>query len=498
MLEKDQIKSSINISNAEVSDLLDTHFFKDLKKNKYDIKEKEARTLLTFTRFDLAFKLVYLDLIDREPLVARKIYLDHIRAFTLGRFKEPGNSEKNSATSYINEFDKIYDNLKNNGFDIKKSVLPLSKNFSIANGAHRLASAIKLNIPIKYANIACDDQIYDYNFFFSRNIPQASLDLAALKFIEHSKNCFLAFVWPAAKGGENQIGNLIPNIVYKSEVTLNQNGAHNLLSQIYANEHWVGSVEENFPGTKSKTVKCFPYYSPVRLIVFQADDLNDVLLLKQKVRSIFDIGKHSIHITDNHNETLMLAKQLFNRNSIHFLNHAEPRNFLSTHSNLQYVHNLLTDRNIKYDNVLLTGDIILSVYGIKETKTSFSELPEFLLYADAGSKKISNLNSLCDNKSRQSLIYDPQNYFYFQNLKFLSLPKLYDCKQQLGAPIDPLDLKIIHNLIHKRISATVFGNAMQYLIYSRILIRARLVTLSKRLGVYLIMKSLYNILSKRR
>jgi hypothetical protein len=71
--------------------LIEPHFYKDLQKESYEILSIEAKKLLTFTRFDLAFKLFYLDMIGKNKKLAKDVYIEHIRAFSLGKFIEPGN-----------------------------------------------------------------------------------------------------------------------------------------------------------------------------------------------------------------------------------------------------------------------------------------------------------------------------------------------------------------------------------------------------------------------
>ena len=61
-------------------------------------------------------------------------------------------------------------------------------------------------------------------------------------------------MWPTAVGKDEELEKLIPNIVYRKKIYLNPNGAHNLLSQIYFGESWLGSVENNFAG---KSKECF-------------------------------------------------------------------------------------------------------------------------------------------------------------------------------------------------------------------------------------------------
>ena len=226
--------------------LIEPHFIKDLVFDNYKIKTIKATKLLTHNRFDIAFKLIYLELREKNLALAKEIYKDHIRAFTLNKFTEPGNKDKNSLVKFIADFENTFHDIKINGFDNNKSILPLSKDNSIANGAHRISSSIFLNKSVNVVNINSDNHNYNYKFFYNRNVPGLFLDFAAEKFVEYSNSVYIAFVWPTAKGYDKELEKLIPSIVYRKEISLNITGAHNLLSQIYYGEKWLGNFNNNF------------------------------------------------------------------------------------------------------------------------------------------------------------------------------------------------------------------------------------------------------------
>ena len=48
--------------------LIEPHFIKDLVHNDYKIKTIKAKNLLTHNRFDIAFKLLYLELREKSAL----------------------------------------------------------------------------------------------------------------------------------------------------------------------------------------------------------------------------------------------------------------------------------------------------------------------------------------------------------------------------------------------------------------------------------------------
>ena len=98
----------MNIVTNKLKTLIESHFHKYLSKDNYKVYEKDSRSLLTNNRLDISFKLFYLKYKSKNPKLAEEIYKRHIEAFTLGKFIEPGNKDKNSFSKYLDEFHKIY------------------------------------------------------------------------------------------------------------------------------------------------------------------------------------------------------------------------------------------------------------------------------------------------------------------------------------------------------------------------------------------------------
>lgn len=471
---------------------VEKHFQESLNKENYKIKKTKAINLLTHTRFDLAFKLLYLEMMDKDVRFAKEIYKDHIRAFSLGKFTEPGNEEKNSIERFIEEFHKTFKDIKNNGFDNSKTLIPLSKNDSIANGAHRIASAIYLNKDVECVQIDTANHIYDYKFFYSRNVPSEMLDVVATKFVEYADNVHMAFLWPTAKGNDKEIEKVIPNIVYRKEMTLTPNGAHNLLSQIYYGEEWLGSVEDDFRGSKGKLVECFKTFEPLRIIAFQANSLDDVLKIKDKVREIFNVGKHSIHITDTKEEAIRVARVVFNDNSIHFLNYAKPNRYISTHTKIDKFKEFIVKNELDVNDVVLDSGIVLSAYGLRESSDIdyFVDDNEKLKYHNEELEYHDEELEYHDEEKLE-LIYNPKNYFYFNDFKFISFNQLYKMKQNRAEEKDKNDFKMMEALIENDRFKKIVNKWKQNIYYAKIKIKSKCIELLKKIGLYEITKNIY-------
>jgi hypothetical protein len=486
------------INKRRLEELIEPHFFSDLKDEGYAVNRIKSNWLLTSNRFDLAFKLLYLEMKGKGVGFSKEFYQKHIGALSLGKFTEPGNEKKNSIENFIKEFDKTFENIQTNGFDEQRTLIPLSKNGSIANGSHRVASAIFLDKDVKSVKIDTDNHIYDYRFFQERGMSSNVLDVVATKFISYSTNTHIAFIWPSAVGHDKEVESLIPNIVYRKSVQLSKNGAHNLLSQIYFGEEWLGSVEDNFKGAEGKLVECFKNDRPVRVIAFHADSLNYVAKIKDEIRKIFNIDKHSVHITDTKDETDRAARTVFNDNSVHFLNHAMPNKYVSTHNKVADFKVFISNRDVRHDDVLLDGSMVLSAYGIREAN-------DIDYFANDNSKvDIQNDAFECHDSElkyhdieKLSLIHNPQYYFYFNDIKFVSFEQVYKMKKNRNETKDIADCKMMEALLENNKTKAMLNKFRQFFYYQKIKTRVSLIKFLRLVGLHSTLKFLYGLMVKK-
>lgn len=482
---------------SDILPLIDSFYQEDLTLDSYEVQSPLAIKFLTSFRFDLAFKLLYLEMRDKNAQFSKRIYQEHIRAFSLGKFYEPGNVEKNSIDKYFIEFERTFNDIKNNGFDSKKSLVPMSSAGNILNGSHRVASAIMLKERVKSIVLNRTCPVYDYDFFYKLNVSESTLDVVATKFIEYAENTYMAFIWPTAQGRDEDIKDIIPNVVYRKKIQLNFNGAHNLLSQIYYGEQWLGSEENDFKGSKAKLLQCFKNLNPVRVIAFQASSLEDVSRIKDEVRDIFNVGKHSIHITDTKEESVRLARVVFNKNSIEFLNNARPNKYASTHKLIDKFKCFLVENGINNSDSVLDGGIVLSAYGLRESSDIdylLSDLAEVNFCGD----ELDNHNDMLKfhKKSKEELIYDPKNYFYFNGLKFVSLERLYVMKKNRAEKKDLNDCAIMKSFKEKRKFEVYFQKLKQSFYYNKLKIKNNMRRFLKATRVYGPIKKIISFVRK--
>lgn len=482
---------------------------KNLIKNKIDqnifdeinseIQINELMPSLSYNRFDLAFKLLYLEAITSNKSVNYvDMYEDHIRAFSLGSYTEPGQEEeKNSIGKYKDIFNSLYDDIRMNGYDEGKSLVPLAIDGSILNGAHRTSISIFLKKRIKVVQTQLPPLSYDYNFFYKRNVSNSVLDKVATKFIESSSDTYIAFIWPTAKGKDLELEKLFPNIVYKKELKLNANGAHNLLSQIYEGESWLGTVENNFSGVVNKLVECFKTFDPVRVVAFQAESLDKVLQIKENVRTAFGVGKHSIHITDTHEEAIRTARCVFNDNGIHFLNYAKPNKYLTFSKKINRFTCFLKQNNALKSDFVLDSSITLEAYGLRQAK----DIDYLSCSEEGGFEVMKDINSHDEELryhkvKKEDLIYNSDNFFYFRDLKFVSFLKLYHFKKMRAEEKDINDCLIMEALVENNNAKRRIASFKQLLLYKRIMLKHKVFIFMQKTSFYKLARLVYRFFKK--
>ena len=97
----------------------------------------------------------------------KKVYLDHIKSFN--NFMEP-DGRKNNPNDFVKSFNNLIDSVKKGGID--KTIIPVTKNGEIIDGAHRLSIALYLNLKIHFAIFDLLDANYGKDFFINRGFNQ--------------------------------------------------------------------------------------------------------------------------------------------------------------------------------------------------------------------------------------------------------------------------------------------------------------------------------------
>lgn len=143
-------------------------------------------------------------------------------------------------------------------------------------------------------------------------------------FLKIKENCYMACLWPAADFSkteevEKELRS-IGRILYTRDVYLTFQGLRNFMIQIYGHQAWAGNRENHYKGVQGKAAMCYMEGKPVRTYLFEAKCPEEVIEVKEKIRNLLGLKKHSIHISDDRCETAEIVKLLYHQNAVDYLN----------------------------------------------------------------------------------------------------------------------------------------------------------------------------------
>ena len=211
-------------------------------------------------------------------------------------------------------FDNLIHQFKLGEFDGNISLVPITEDKVILDGAHRISALAYFNKTAQVAVIKNrkPKAKFDYNYFKNRGLDWATMDTIALEMAHWLPNLYVACLWPKNKD-KSKAKACISNhfkVAYEKKIKTDLASFTRLIARVYANQPWVKEPES----LNDKSLNCFGFNGEIEFVFFTADSLEDVLTVKDEIRDIYGDGKHSIHITDNATETWQIASFLLDPN----------------------------------------------------------------------------------------------------------------------------------------------------------------------------------------
>lgn len=415
-----------------------------------------AKNLFKWNRFDLPIKHLFLKFYNKgiKSSFGEDIYKEHLKLWN--NFKEYNNPNKNTYESFKTDFINIFNDVKNDKFDWSKSPVITDIDGFLLNGSHRTSAAYALNKSLDYIQGSEQNRdgqkVCDYKMFNSLGLSQEYQDEAALELIRINPKHLIINLFPSATHNRNLVENIITKycgISYKKDIWLNDTGAFNYTLQLYKGEKWAGDWSNNFGGFRHKARLCFTNQTnPMTVYLVNLSDLDIARQIKEEIRGLYSIGNHSVHINDTPEETLRLARCIFNKNSIHFLNNSQLQHYPKFLSQLDYYENYIKSKNLNFEDYCITASGVLSLYGLREGND--------LDYLHFNSPKIIGHQEIHSHneygigrysKNIDDIIFNPTNHFYYGNLKVVSLDIVKRLKEKRGEEKDKIDLQLINKIL---------------------------------------------------
>ena len=356
----------------------------------------DARKLLTALRFDLPAKTLYARHREKgvEEFFAKSVYEHHLEVWGGFTEKEP---VKNNLDDFYEAYHTVLEDIKTNGFDTKKSSIPVDADHRLLNGSHRVAAAIHYKKPVvckvsppNAGQLSCTSEY----FLYKKDIVPTGLridiaDAMALEYAKLKKNIFVASLYQHTFKHLNEIVSVFfrhdASIVYAKDITLTEPGKINYIISAYSDETWIGNEDNGYPGAHNQANLNFSQGAAVKVVLFECHGLEQAAKIKSAIRQIVGVGKPSIHITDTQQQGWRNATIAFHEPTLNFINTSKMGAFNSSK---------IRQFSKEARQVIQNSDL---------------ELEDFCV-GPAG-----------ESVTKKEIIYDPKSHFYLHGIKFTSL-----------------------------------------------------------------------------
>ncbi len=368
--------------------------------------------LITPTRFDNMAKYIYAKYYNLHVKSSwpAQVYLESMR---FGCNMKDRISNKYGDHDFIKAFNKTIDSIQQHGFDPSKSTIAIGQDGDIVDGAHRLTTCLLFGHKVVGVRSTIKKPAGRATFFRHNGLgfDEKYLDFMALHYCEIKKNTYIALTFQRAAvqviSAFEDFINKHGEIVYEKQIHINQQGLRNL---ILTQRLWAIDGDHDtiaLSNTQTIKVSLFECYDATALEAFASTF--------SKQENLFFLNTHS-------DSTLSVARMLFNNNSINFLNNAEPETIKALNSIVETSKTRYQELAIHSETHCFYIPNILSpmVRGTHEVVT----LPRDHDFKTLKRAEVYDLLPVDYSKivptatSYDDIIFNPLNYFFFNDVKF--------------------------------------------------------------------------------
>jgi hypothetical protein len=290
----------------------------------------------------------------------------------------------------------------------------------------------------------------------------------------------IAIVFPSAADPQPAIDKFtaIADIVYRKDIAMTPLRGGALLQQIYLGQPWLNQ-QGTEAGFYHKQQKCFPRKGVMTILLLDIKDAARLRMAKEDIRKFYNLGNHSLHTTDSVEETLRVARTLFNPNSLEVLSlNAVGDRF---HQSLLAYRDWLFTHGIDAEDACIDSGAVLAALGLRDSGDI-----DFLYRGNAAALPPLPHKVECHNAAVGSLLPhpiadildDPRLHFWYMGVKFCAPDVVIAMKRRRGEAKDRRDIRLLaarRRGTFARTFATIHALARQkaYTYYAHANYRAR-------------------------
>lgn len=391
--------------------------------------------LIYKNRIDIVIGIEYVDFYENKYQTDFFIdlHINHKLAFNGLKDKRCVGKKK-----HLKRFNKIIKSIKDKQTNlIEIHVHNYNDEYWVTNGFHRTSTLSYYNLP-KNLRITCDEKPpsqgwYPTNIFFFKNrgykLKYCNYTmLNFLKYYQKDFDCIIHF--QNSTDLSIEILNILKeHEIYNIDISIEDfknNFKNNFIELLYHNEKWCRNG-----GSQDKALPCFYDGNSLKLYFIEKQDSNTLNLLHSYLTD-----NNNIHIPYNQKECNRLL-DLLNYNTLLFMDKIS--SLYVTFPNFNKLFMQLTTfcekNNIDTKKICITSSSVLSVYGIKDC----CNMDLFIDKRYIEIFKCTNFNNHNQftvdkhySKHFEDIIYNPDNHFYYQGIKFCDLSIVLDYEKILS------------------------------------------------------------------
>jgi hypothetical protein len=476
---KYSFNSSYHLGSMKIREKL-SKSFSNLKNIPLDVIAEpivlRGSELLCPERFDIAIKCHYGRLwkIGAGETWRKYLYYEHILRLTGSlRIKEWGNSNKEGYKTFLNVFNGMLEDIPSQDFPD----VPIDRNLVALNGSHRIAAAIVYRRPVHCIRI---DAAYPFlhfptaAFFQSRihgfePCPEVILDEAAIEYCRLKRGLAIALIFPTVADDTYAINCLknLGKIVYYKNILLSPKAGGGLLRQVYLGHAWFDNCSDD-SGFIHKQKSCFPFTGPTRAVLIDDFTPDQLRVVKDQIRNAMGVGNHSIHITDSDEETLRVARVVFNRNSIELLEMGIG-NLPLFHHKLSKYRTWMKEAQLNEECFCIDGSAVLALLGLRECRDL-----DFLYHGDPSQLPESPSELECHNAAQRyydlsiaEIVGDARMHCWYMGIKFCTPFVVLRMKEKRCEQKDKIDAALLKTVIPaNKYPLFIYWKSKIYLVYA--------------------------------
>ena len=223
-------------------------------------------------------------------------------------------------------------------------------------------------------------------------------------------------------------------------------------------------------------MECFKYSDSATFFIID-DRGHNLTEIKESIRKDIGIGKHAIHICDDHIDSVRIFEMVNNKNSLHMLNNAKTDFWPSLNRKLEKQFNSTSISDQLNDEVLIDGTACLELYGLREA----NDVDLLTTFEDSNYVNVRSNKDNFHTKKWDELIHNPSNFLIYNRKKFISLENLRRFKMSRREIKDKADIKLINAILSKPDSTFEPAQLLRRQWYKH---KATLIKLLQKLGIY--------------